>query len=730
MERYTITHKHSTHVWSANLKTTNEAVIICRSLVDSNLAYDRANALLSAHKRGAIAAKEFFFSDEHIGHVLYAIVPESLETVEDLLDKPLSTETRRNLVLSLFSSISTLHSFGTFHTDIRPDTLAVINNHILLSPLSLSPRPSSSRPPNHLAYLPPEQLLPNPKTNAYPPFDYSTDVWSAAIVSLQLFNTSSPSIPLFSSPGIAEQIAKMFKILGLPSPSDLSSLPPEAARHLVNSVKPTGPPLLPRMLLSYKLPASAVSCFTSALKFCPIKRASCQDVLNSDFLKKRSGVELDTEPSISLPSRPLMTSFSRYSGSNSANRSKIRVKNTGKEVKNRRESIDSTVGSTVSEDEADELLNLFNTNSVPSPSQSFSHGVDQYYSGSEKGWGLSENTVKTVQLHQKEVNRKIDDEGELLTEEEAEEEDGINVSEIVDELLKIAGKIRKSRKFLKKGSEFSDHESTKNDESCESEISIDNSDSADFIQNANLSPIQSLHHSSTSSNSPDLTLDFTSNSLSNHSLSRSFDNSLEICISEIKNFSYSFLKQNSIGELSTIRACISTVVVDSNNSNTNAPSNKSAYFKFKSNLLSDRLSASPNVEAKVPISTFILCDKDREVSLELTLLVNGKVLSAATVCLDALRYLSEGINGWYNLYPSETRKHTSPAGQIHVIVKVLNSLYSSIPPDVPKTATDYDSDGLFQPVFNSPFSEKNYSVDENLVDTEDFVSQYLCESVS
>ncbi|KAL0232994.1 hypothetical protein GEMRC1_011741 [Eukaryota sp. GEM-RC1] len=706
MDKYSITDKLSTHVWSGIHRATNESVMICRSVVDTSTAFDRASSLMSAHKDGTIAAKEFFLSQEASGNVLYAIVPNSLETVQDLLSDPPSHSNALSLVSSLFSSLSNIHSHNLVHTDIRPDTLAIVNNRVLLSPVSLSPRSPTLRPPRHLAYLPPEQLLPNPKTNTYPEFDFSTDVWSAAIVVLQLFKVGSLSSPLFAAPGVAEQIAKIFKCLGLPAPSDLISLPIEAARHLVASVKPSAPPLLPRLLLAQKLPSSSVGFFQGLLMFSPIKRMTCDDALKSEFLsgaeighKTRDVLRFSTGPSLSLPPRPYFKSVSKsipQSKSVSREKSSSREKSVSTEPYSSHQPINqiylpeqthrrsASVSSSIAEDEASELIGFFNSNySPPKPS------------ASPVSVHLSPSPVSSPSISDEDQSELIEDSDYYL--ETTEDEPVVDASELIEELLKLADKIEKSKTKSKKRHHFHDFSEEESPVPCSSpEKSISPEDSPAFSD------------------------------LSVHSLSFSCDNALNIFVTEIKNFNFHYFSSRSFfSDVSNVKASLVVSVFREESQKSQIFSKVSTPFQFKSNLLSDRLSSDCDFATNFGITTSQLMDDLQNLKLNLKLIFNDIVIAEARVPLDTLLYIRSGLDGWYNFYPPETTKSTA-VGQVHCVVKLNNSLVSSVAPDAPQSPINFDGD--FKPF---SFEIPNFdSASVSPVATNDFVSQYLCDTIS
>ncbi|KAL0228419.1 hypothetical protein RCL1_004562 [Eukaryota sp. TZLM3-RCL] len=782
MHKYSINHKISNHVWSGTTLSSNESVIICRSLVESSgPTFDRANALLAAHKAGVIAAQDFFFSTESTGQVLYAIVPDSLESLQDVLDRPLRFDTIRSLFRSLLQSLSILHSHGTFHGDIRTDTLAVVNNRVLLSPFALSPRSSSSRSSQQLSFLPPEQLLPDPSSNSYPPLDFSTDLWSAGVVGLAMFKVGGSMTPLFAAPGVAEQIAKTFKILGVPSPTDLPSLPIDAARHLINSVRPSSPPLLPRLLVSHELPSSSVSLFQGLLSFCPIKRYSADVALQSNFL-------IDSAPfpsvsmsfSSSLPSRPITTrskSIKTQSNSTSESSEKstflcnfdkkssstTRSKSVSTIKSQSPQSISPTFSaqsrrSSVSEREADQLLQLFQQLSPPLPSRSPSHFdlkiddsrdhdvVSDCQSIKSMTKSLSNSTVdNSFSNSQSRQSRKrlpspptspsdcslsvdsfiaSDDDVSIDSNFGSNFDETVDTSQIINELMNLANKLKQTH--LRHKSQSPQLTSTK-------EIKR----RPDGIQKL----INDLCVDEKRSPSQESVVSVSSiTSLSTHYLSDelSCDNSIKINITSVKNLSMPFLQSRTFStDINQMKVAVVTSLVDTDRTaqiSRSIFSRVSPFFNFQSNILSDRLSATPNATCHFPIDTCTLIEKILNLLLNVKIVVGDTMIGEALIDLETLRYLP--IDGWYNLYPHGQK--SSSIGQIHVEVKLNNQIVPSFPPELPLSpisiSNEYEDEGYYRPQKQSNCVANHFdceNFDENLEnDTNDFVSQYLCETLS
>lgn len=238
-----------------------------------------------------VQLKRYFYTTNEHGEEFLSLV---LECLPSSLDKVLKEAEKKKANLSLplirstmsefIRSLEYLHGAGICHRDIKPHNVLVDaeNGIAKLCDFGCSKRLIEGEP--NIQYICARYYRAPEIVFSWAYYTCAIDMWSVGCVLAELFIGK----PLFPGKNSVDQLAKIVKILGPPTPEDLLAMGQTARKNTVSISKAPLTPaqsrrLLEENLLQMGIPVSAVDLLAELLKYNPAKRLTAAAALNHPF---------------------------------------------------------------------------------------------------------------------------------------------------------------------------------------------------------------------------------------------------------------------------------------------------------------------------------------------------------------------------------------------------------------------------------------------------------------
>ena len=207
--------------------------------------------------------------------LVFEFLAQDLRKYMDAIGGPVAPKIVKSFMYQLLRGVAFCHDNRVLHRDLKPQNLLIGSNGILkLADFGLAR--AFGIPVNHFSsevvtlwYRAPDVLL----GSRY----YSTpiDLWSAGCIMGEMAN----GVPLFRGKNVADQLGRIFKVLGTPCEStwpEFKTLPGYKSDF---SIYP--PQELARCCPS--LPPSGIDLMSSMLQYDPLKRITARDALRHPY---------------------------------------------------------------------------------------------------------------------------------------------------------------------------------------------------------------------------------------------------------------------------------------------------------------------------------------------------------------------------------------------------------------------------------------------------------------
>lgn len=199
-------------------------------------------------------------------------------------------------MFQLFRGLEYLHANGVLHRDLKPANLLVNSKcELKISDFGLARvEPDDIKKKammtHHVVtrwYRPPELML-----SPQDPYTAAVDMWSAGCIMIELLIRA----PLFPGSDFLDQLARIFHVIGKPTPDEIAKLHNAQARKFINSLpnrKKT-----PFAELFPDMDKSAADLLDNLLQYDPTRRISASQALQHPFFYEYFGLELPQHPLI------------------------------------------------------------------------------------------------------------------------------------------------------------------------------------------------------------------------------------------------------------------------------------------------------------------------------------------------------------------------------------------------------------------------------------------------
>ncbi|ETV99858.1 CMGC/RCK protein kinase, variant [Aphanomyces invadans] len=190
----------------------------------------------------------------------------------------LNPELIRSLMYQLVKSLDHMHNKGIFHRDIKPENILVENQEFLKLADFGSCRGIYSKQPytEYIStrwYRAPECLL----TDGY--YGPEMDLWGVGCVFFEITSL----YPLFPGSNELDQINRIHKILGTPSPDVLDIFRRKGAAHIDFNFSPEDGTSIAKLIPH--APPEAVDLMCKMLVYDPSKRTNAREALRHEYFK-------------------------------------------------------------------------------------------------------------------------------------------------------------------------------------------------------------------------------------------------------------------------------------------------------------------------------------------------------------------------------------------------------------------------------------------------------------
>jgi renal tumor antigen len=313
-------------VKAENTETGNHYAIKCmKTAFDSakqvsNLREIQALKRLTPHPN--IISLEEVLYDEPSGRlaIVFELMEQNLYDMISGRKNHLEQDLIRKVAYQIFNAILHMHSRGIFHRDIKPENILVdpTGQHVKVADLGSCRSITSSKHPmtEYIAtrwYRSPECLL----TDGY--YGAEMDIWGAGCVLFEI----TALFPLFPGADEIDQINRIHKVLGTPSPSILAKLKAKGSSR-INYDFPSQKGIGIRHFISHA-PQEEVDLLNQTLIYDYNLRIKAQQVLETPYfesLHEKSKVVSDHNPT-----RIQATTKVHIANTNHVQESKIKTRN-------------------------------------------------------------------------------------------------------------------------------------------------------------------------------------------------------------------------------------------------------------------------------------------------------------------------------------------------------------------------------------------------------------------
>lgn len=232
----------------------------------------------------------YFYTVNERGEEFLSLVLEYLPSSMDKLLKeaerkktPLGHELIRQCMREFIRSLEYLHGLGICHRDIKPHNVLVDPEAGLakLCDFGCSKRLVEGEP--NIQYICARYYRAPEIVFSWAYYTCAIDMWSVGCVMAELFTGR----PLFPGKNSVDQLARIVKVLGPPTPEDLLAMGQPARKATISSKAPLTPiqqrRLLEENLGALGIPVSAVDLLAELLRYDPGKRLTAIEALAHPF---------------------------------------------------------------------------------------------------------------------------------------------------------------------------------------------------------------------------------------------------------------------------------------------------------------------------------------------------------------------------------------------------------------------------------------------------------------
>lgn len=220
-------------------------------------------------------------------------MPSSLDKVlkdSERRKAPVPHETIRSCMREFIRSLVYLHGLGICHRDIKPHNVLVDTERgtSKLCDFGCSKRLIEGEP--NIQYICARYYRAPEIVFSWAYYTCAIDMWSVGCVLAELFTGR----PLFPGKNSVDQLARIVKVLGPPTPADLVAMGQPARKATQSTAKvpltaPQARRLLEDNLAALGLPVTAIDLLAEMLKYDPAQRVTAEQALRHPFFA--SGID-------------------------------------------------------------------------------------------------------------------------------------------------------------------------------------------------------------------------------------------------------------------------------------------------------------------------------------------------------------------------------------------------------------------------------------------------------
>lgn len=286
--------------------STGELVAIKTVYQDEGHQNRELTIIKSLSHPNIVGLKRYFYTANDRGEEFLSLVLEYLPSSMDKILKdaekkkaPLPIATIKACMREFIKSLEYLHGLGICHRDIKPHNVLVDveTGQAKLCDFGCSKRLVEGEP--NIQYICARYYRAPEIVFSWAYYTCAIDMWSVGCVMAELFTGK----PLFPGKNSVDQLARIVKVLGPPTPEDLVAMGQPARKTTSSSKQPLTPTqarrLLEENLSTFGLPSSAIDVLSELLKYDPAQRFTATQALQHPFFSTNvPGPDISMEPRV------------------------------------------------------------------------------------------------------------------------------------------------------------------------------------------------------------------------------------------------------------------------------------------------------------------------------------------------------------------------------------------------------------------------------------------------